>query len=257
MQFLADVDWKLTGFPVERQAACVILVAWGLNPKGFAMRLKLVFSVILPMLVAASLPVHAAEKREALYDVVGDFNKDGVKDRAVIVLKGPGRKSLSDLTKDRYWLNMEGNDAGENADLAIYLGAGDGPVDVTKAPDFLLPSIADFDNGFDFITPPVVNDAGSLVLTTVYRWGSSYEQDKALTIVVRKGEALVVGYDHMISSQQGSFTCSVNYLAGKAEISEELNEGDGKPPKHLKTKDKPVPLFKWSAATQPKVCDGL
>ena len=97
------------------------------------MRLKSLFALALPLLLSVA-PAYADDKREALYDVVLDFNHDGVADRAVLVLVGPGRTDFGELTKERYGLSE-----GERVELAIYLGGGSAPVDPATPAVTMLP----------------------------------------------------------------------------------------------------------------------
>jgi len=212
------------------------------------MQLKGLFAAAITVVLMAA-PVLAADKREALYDTVLDFDKDGVSDRAVLVLVGPGRTDFDEMTKERYGLSAD-----EEIELAIYLGAGGAAIDISKPADITSRTVVDTERG-NWVLPPMVNDKGSLQIVTAAGLGSSNESDDTVTIAWRDGAAVVAGYTVSWEYSDSAGTCDVNLLSGKAVLTEGVEDvGQNKT---LKGHFKPIPLAKWSAKTRPTVCDDL
>jgi hypothetical protein len=208
---------------------------------------KSLASALLALLLLSQGEAVAADKREALYDVALDFNRDGVADRAVLVLEGPGRTDFSELSNERYGLSDD-----ERIDLAIYFGGGSAPPDINKTADVFAPHVLAPERG-DWVLVPEATGTGSLRLIHAIGWGSSNESDETLTLAWRAGRAVVAGYTVGWETRNGSGTCDVNLLSGKALLTEGVDE-DG-PKTALKGSFKPVPLEQWSEAARPKVCD--
>ncbi len=208
---------------------------------------------MLPRLLAAALLmvnfVFAAQadttpKREPLYDIVGDFNEDGAPDRAVLILVGPGNNDTSNLEKERYGL---GDD--EQVDLAIYMGAGTTPLDITKPATFEKANIADQSRNLNWVVPLEVNKAGAIKMLTSEGWGSSHEEDETLTIQVGKGGPSVIGYDFVWELPGAlSASCSIDLQKGSAI----RDDGDHK--KKFRVKAMPIALKDWKQPLWPKIC---
>ena len=187
----------------------------------------------------------ADTQREALYDIVGDFDHDGTPDRAVLIVEGPGMTpDDSDLAKDRYWLQDD-----EQLDLAIYLGAGNVPLDITKPPSFEKDNINDHSRNFDWAVPLEVNKAGALKVTTSEGWGSSHENDETLTIQVNKSVPLLIGYD-LVWELPGadSASCSIDLQKGNAI------KDDGTTKKKFKVKAVNFAFKDWKQPLWDKIC---
>lgn len=189
--------------------------------------------------------LHAASKQEALYEVVLDMNLNGVPDRAVYMLVGPGRKISDDPPADYYILSDE-----ERIDLAIYLDVGMQAVDLSAIPSILK---ADIFNGSPtgWIYAPSAIGKGSLKLEAAYWPGSSHNYVESLIIVYRNGRFLVGGMEMDWETQNYIGSCQFNFLTGKAFRQDEL-DGRKIP---LKGNFKAVPLAKWSGKTRPHMCD--
>ena len=210
--------------------------------------MKLSFVSGLLMLVCHA-PVALAEiKREALFEATLDMDADGTLDRAVLILVGPGRDTTWDLSRGHYPLTTD-----DTVDLAIYLGAGDAPLDITKPPTILKQNIADRDYAAWLQSLDVVNTR-SLKVGWNEQPGSSHDLEERLTIAWRKGKFLVVGIDTFWENPNGIGNCQLNLSTGDGSRS----EGEFPAPKPtFKAKVKPVPLEKWSAKTWPKQCDQI
>jgi hypothetical protein len=210
------------------------------------MQLKGLFAAALAFLPLAA-PVLAADKREALYDTVLDFNTDGVPDRVALVLVGPGRSDFSEPTKERYSLSAD-----EQIELVLYFGAGAAPLDISKPADIMSRTVVDGERG-NWVLPPMATDRGSLQIVTAAGLGSANEIDHTVTIAWRNGAAVVAGYTVSWEYSDSAGTCDVNLLSGKAVLTEGVEDiGQNK---KLKGSFKPIPLAKWSAKTRPTVCD--
>ncbi len=208
----------------------------------------MIFRILFGMLIYFVLAPHAlAEtKREVLFEATLDMDADGTMDRAVLILVGPGRDTTWDLSRGHYPLTTD-----DTVDLAIYLGAGDAPLDITKLPTILKQNIADRDYAGWLQSLDVVNKR-SLKVGWNAQPGSSHDLEERLTIAWRKGKFLVVGLDTFWENPNGIGNCQLNLSTGEGSRS----EGEFPAPKPtFKAKVKPVPLETWSAKTWPTQCD--
>ena len=154
-------------------------------------------------------------------DITLDIDNDGKLDRAVLVPTD-----------------------GRNADLHIYLGAGDGLLDLS-----LKPSIVKKDITANFTLAFEANKKGSLVVS--YGCGGcSNTTATTLTIVHRNGAFLVGGYTYAWETRDfGEGTCDINFLTGKATLAK-----DGGKTRAIKGTFKPVKLADWDDERHVKVC---
>jgi hypothetical protein len=206
--------------------------------------MRLMLPLLLCLVVAC--PAVAAPRRDVLFEASLDMDADGKLDRAVLVLVGPGRDTSWDLSRGHYPLTTD-----DTVDLAIYMGAGDAPIDITKPPTILKQNIADREYAGWLQSLEVVNKR-SLKVGWNEQPGSSHDLEERLTIVWRKGHFLVVGIDTFWENPNGIGNCQLNLSTGQGSRS----EGEFPAPKPtFKAKVKPVPLEKWSAKTWPTLCD--
>lgn len=210
------------------------------------MRLKSLFAIVVPLLLLGCPAAQAAEKRESLFDVAADFDGDGKADRAVLILQGPGRDMSWDLATGIYPLA----DA-ETVDLAIYLGAGDAPVDLEKSPTILKQGIIDKERT-RWVQSLAVTPARSLKVGSNYQPGSSHDFEETLTIAYRKGQFYVVGFDTFWENPNDIGNCQINLTTGKGRVG--VGEVGGTK-RVFKLKTKAVPLPAWSKKTRPGECD--
>ena len=192
---------------------------------------------------AAVLPARAQDKPlTVLYEIALDIDRDGKPDRAALVAReGEGFYSAA-----RDWFMLG---PGEQADLYVYLGVGDAPVDLARAPSLIKPGIANAERN-NQIFPLEASDKGSLKVKTAYNLFSNYAEE-TLTVVQRNGAFVVGGLTASFewkSGEQGS--CDINYLSGKATAA---TGADGKP-RALRGTFKPVNLSDWSQKDYPKAC---
>lgn len=208
---------------------------------------------MLALAVAPSAHAEGAVKSEPLYEISLDLDNDGTMDRGVLVLNGPGRTDFGPLTSERYGLFED-----ESVDLNIYLGLGNARVDLSKTPSFVKKAIVDTERT-NWVQPLESNERGSLEAIFVYGWGASKTWGEMLTIVYRNGDFLVGGYsqnwewathpaDGDVQVDIGG--CDINYLTGKAVLSNDLDET-----RPMHGTFKPVKLADWSYALVPKGCD--
>jgi hypothetical protein len=208
------------------------------------MKISHAFSV--PLLLCFASVAHAETKHEILFEATLDMDADGKTDRTVLVLVGPGRDTTWDLSRGHYPLTT-----GETVDLAIYMGAGDAAVDITKPPTILKQNIADREYAGWVQSLEVVNKR-SLKVGWNYQPGSSHDLEERITIAWRKGQFLVVGLDTFWENPNGIGNCQLNLSTGQGSRS----KGEFPAPKPtFKAKVKPVQLEKWSAKTWPTQCD--
>ena len=190
----------------------------------------------LPWVVAlATIPMSALaqnEPTEPPFEVALDMDNDGQMDRAVIV---------------------QDVDSGQ-ADLLIYLAAGDGKLDPSRQPDFIKKALTE-----DRILALESKGKGSLVITSCFGCGANKSTEARLTIVYRRGKFLVAGYsrdwdwnvqksDDTVETTLGG--CDINFLTGKGVVSQDLD--DGKPAEGNFT---PIDLTAWSDDSRPKLCE--
>lgn len=176
----------------------------------------------LIILAAAPMRAHAQGPRETLFETTLDIDDDGKVDRAALVRDA----------------------ASETVDLLIYLGAGDGPVDLSRPPTFLKKNIAsNIALGLEKI--------GKASLRVTYGCGGcSNDYTTRLTIVRRRGEFLVAGFIYDWERRDSVGRCEINFLTGKGAIT----RGVGARSKALKGKFAPVKLADWSIETPPDAC---
>lgn len=209
------------------------------------MRIRLSLAVCLSCFVAHQAA--AETKREVLFDIVGDFNRDGMPDRAVMIVVGPGKTTAGDdLDKDRYGLGD-----GERADLLIYMGGGNAPLDISKPATFEKQNIADKTRDYNWVTPLTVNNAGSLQVNFSEAWGSTFENDEVLTLRFKNDAPPdIIGYDHTWAMRDGQGSCSVNLPGGAATV----DQGTGKVDRY-KVAAQAIPLSEWIAPVWDKICE--
>ncbi len=210
---------------------------------------------LIAVLAAVSASALAENKlsTEALYEITLDIDDDGKTDRAVLVLVGPGRTDFHPLTKERYGLGP-----GERVDLYVYLGGGDGMLDLSRQPSFLKKAIVDPER-----TPwvqPLESKDDSLTVTSVNGWGASKTWGEAVTIAYRGGEFVVAGYtkdwdwnthtgDGNVETIMGG--CEIDFLAGKGVSTQGLDEVS----EPIEGTFMPVKLAEWTGDDLPDACD--
>ncbi len=208
--------------------------------------MRFMLSLLLCFIIVC--PAFAVPRREMLFDVTLDMDADGKLDRAVLVLVGPGRNTTWELSRGIYPLS-----ANETVDLAIYLGGGGEPIDISKPPTILKQNIIDREYAAWVQSLEVVNTR-SLKVGWNEQPGSSHDLEEVLTIAWRKGQFLVVGLDTFWENPNGIGNCQLNLSTGEG------SRADGElpaPKPTFKAKVKPVPLEKWSAKTWPTQCDQI
>jgi hypothetical protein len=206
------------------------------------MKYRALFSVaVVAVLGAGATPTQAEPRLKTLFEIAVDIDNDGKDDRAALVaLEGTG---FSFTEKDWIKIGRE-----EHADLYIYLGAGDAPLDLSRQPSFLKRDIVVGERQNQIF--PLESQKGSLVVKTAYNLFSNW-MPETLTIVSRKGDFLVTGFSRsydLKSGEQGE--CEINFLTGRAVASKGV---DGKK-KAVKGTFRPVRLAEWSAEPYVKAC---
>ncbi|CAN7409286.1 hypothetical protein LJR234_002762 [Mesorhizobium amorphae] len=190
----------------------------------------------LPWMVAlATIQMSAlaeSEPTEPPFEVALDIDSDGQMDRAMIA---------------------QDTDNGQ-AELSIYLAAGDGKLDPSRKPSFVKKSLTE-----DRILALESKGKGSLVVTSCFGCGASKSTEATLTIVYRQGKFLVAGYsrdwDWNVQKSNGTVEttlggCDIDFLTGKGVASQDLD--DGKP---VEGTFAPIALADWSDASRPKPCE--
>jgi hypothetical protein len=178
--------------------------------------------LILPGIVAlaaGSVPALAQDRKPSVETTL-DIDRDGKMDRAVMV----------------------------NADLHIYLGAGDEKPDPSRKPSFVKKDLA---------TAMVlgVESKGTGKPSLIIRYGCggcSNDFATTLTIVYRGGQFLVGGVTYDWDTRTAIGSCDINFLTGKGVATEGLHENVRT--RRLKGKFTPVKLADWSDDKRPKAC---
>ena len=154
-------------------------------------------------------------------DITLDIDNDGEMDRAVLVPTN-----------------------GRAADLYIYLGAGDGLLDLSQKPSIIKKDIT-----ANFVLTFEASRKGSLRIG--YGCGGcSNDTSTTLTIVQRNDAFLVGGYTYDWETRDfGAGTCDINFLTGKATLAK-----DGGKARAIKGTFKPVKLADWDEERHVKVC---
>jgi len=152
-------------------------------------------------------------------DITLDLNSDGTMDRVALV-----------------------EDKGA-ADLYIYMGSGNAPLDISKPPAFIKKDLP-------------YNNKNALTVSGQHGFtlqngcgGCSNDYETTLTIVDRNGTFLVAGYTLEWDTRYSQGTCDINFLTGRGTLSHNL--GKGKP---IKGKFKPIKLADWTDDNAPKIC---
>jgi hypothetical protein len=178
---------------------------------------------VMVALVPAGARTEDKPALKVLYDIALDLDHDGKLDRAAVVQ----------------------DPASIYAALYIYLGAGAGPLDLTRQPSFLKK---------DLTTEPVIGLAGNGKGTLIVKYGrvglGSNQYEMRLTIARRGGEFWVAGFSASWDMRDGSLgSCDIDFLTGKGVAAR--GHGRNKP---IKAKLRPVKLADWSQDKQPKAC---
>jgi hypothetical protein len=187
--------------------------------------------VALAMMPAAAL-ARDKSRLEVLYEVSLDIDNDRKADRAMAVQDADSAQ----------------------ADLYIYLAAGDAKPDLSRKPSFLKKAITE-----GSISGLESKGNGSLIVTACFGCGASKSWAETLTIVHRHGEFLVAGYardwdwnshtsDGSVDTIMGS--CDIDFLSGKGVVSTMLDEA-----KPIAGKFSPVKLKDWSDDKRPSACN--
>ncbi len=174
---------------------------------------------VLPWIVAlATVPMSALAENELsneeLYEITLDIDNEGKMDRAVLVRHPEGAQ----------------------ADLYIYLGAGDEKLDLSRKPSFLKKDLIE-----EGLISLESKGKGSL-LVHYGCGGCSNDYETTLTIVHRGGEFLVAGFTFGWDTRNGVGSCDI--LTGKGVVSDGL--GEEQQIKPIKEKFTPVKLADWS-----------
>ncbi|ANT50452.1 hypothetical protein A6B35_11200 [Mesorhizobium amorphae CCNWGS0123] len=187
------------------------------------------------MVALATIPMSAladSEPTEPPFEVALDIDADGQMDRAVIA---------------------QDADNGQ-AELSIYLAAGEGKLDPSRKPDFVKKSLTE-----ERILALESKGKESLVITSCFGCGANKSTEATLTIVYREGKFLVAGYsrdwDWNVHKSDGTVEttlggCDIDFLTGKGIASQDLD--DGKP---VEGKFAPIALADWSDDSRPKPCE--
>ncbi|MGX5846344.1 hypothetical protein ACWGTO_04625 [Mesorhizobium sp. PL10] len=191
---------------------------------------------VLPWIVAlAAIPMATHAQDEPLdelpFEVTLDMDNDGRTDRAVIA---------------------QDPDNGQ-ADLSIYLAAGEGKLDPSRKPSFVKKALTE-----DRILGLESRGKGSLAIISCLGSGANRSTETTLTIVWRQGKFLVAGYsfdwdwnvqkaDSTVETTLGG--CDINFLTGKGVVSKDLEEG-----KPVAGKFTPIALADWSDDSRPEPC---
>lgn len=195
----------------------------------------------------------AAEKIEPLYEASVDIDRNGKRDKAVIVLIGPGRTDFHELTKERYGLSPD-----ERVELRLYLGKGAQATDLSITPDFVKTNIVDLERT-PWVQPLEANVNGSLIVSAAHQWGASKDWAEVVTIAFRDGDFVVAGYEMgwywntwlaNDSLETLESECEINYLTGRGTLSK-----DGGDPKPIQEVFRLIKLKDWNADSRPTVCD--
>jgi hypothetical protein len=197
---------------------------------------------ISTFLASASL---ALAQESVLYDVTLDIDKDGLMDRAALVLVGPKPAKFTDAAKAFYILSE-----GERADLLIYLGRGDRALDIYQKPDLRKDGLIEPEE-LRFIMPLESNTEGALIVVKSNGFGNADNATETLTIVNRDRKFVVSGYATAWSLSDDSSDCAINFLAGKAT----KRENDDPKGKVLKARFRIITVADWSDATRPGLCE--
>ena len=174
-------------------------------------------------MMSTAAPAENKPSIEPLYEITLDMDNDGRMDRAAIVQ----------------------NPDGGQADLYIYLDAGDEKLDLSRKPAYLKDGLTT-----ERIQGLEAKGKGSLVVTFGCG-GCSNDYETTLTIVDRGGKFLVAGVTYDWDTREGMGSCDINFLTGRGVVSRGLN-GKSKP---IKGKFRPVRLADWSDEIVSKACD--
>ena len=178
-------------------------------------------SIVLVCFAFVSLFSVAISAPMLISDVTLDLNSDGKLDHDALVVQ---------------------DDSGP-ADLYIYLGAGDAPLDISKPPTLIKTELSD-------------NNVHALAVSGKHAFtlqngcgGCSNDYETTLTIVDRDGTFLVAGYTLDWDRRNSQGSCDINFLTGKGTLAHGL--GKGRP---IKGKFKPHKLADWTDDDSPKIC---
>jgi hypothetical protein len=190
--------------------------------KTMARQAALIASLALAI---ASRPVFADADppKDGNYEAIIDLDQDGKMDRAVVTQQ-PG---------------------GGQADLAIYLSAGNGPLDPSSPPTFLKRNLT-------AQRILALGDAGKGSLIVQYGCGGcSNDEETSLRIVHRGGEFLIADLDQTWDTRNGHGRCEIDFLKGTRVVSQGL---DGA--KRARRKFAPVrlKLADWSDDRRAEAC---
>lgn len=183
------------------------------------------FRTALILLAAVAVSPALAQTKDDDYvvlDAALDMNGDGKTDRAVLS-GGQGR------------LN--------NKDLAIYLDAGEGPIDPARKPSFFRKGLAD---GTVAFLEAKGNKRGKNKSSFAVQFGCggcTNDYETILTVVYRGGEFLVAGYTLAWEAREDSGECDLNFLTGKGTLVK-----NGGKPRAVKGRFAPVKLADWDDA---------
>jgi hypothetical protein len=176
-------------------------------------------SIVLVSFAVVSLGSAAISAPMVISDVTLDVNSDGKLDRIALV------------------------ENGGLADLYIFLGAGDAPLDISKSPTFIKKELS-----YNNIHALAVSGKHAFTIQNGCG-GCSNDYETTLTIVDRGGTFLVAGYTLNWDTRNGQGSCDINFLTGKGTLARDLGEG-----KHVKGQFKPIKLADWTDEYAPKIC---
>ena len=202
--------------------------------------------VVVFLLALTVQNVFAETPPKMIFNVSGDFNHDGVTDRAALVVRLERDDPKKGFRGGNYLLDHNGQ-----VDLFIYMGAGADVLNISRPPTFEKDNIIDQSRGFIWVTPPTINRAGSLLIHASQNEGAAFANDETLTWGFNgNAPPQLIGYDHSWNLRYSIGSCGVNIASGSA-----VRDPIDSPQIHYKVAVKPIPLAEWTIPIWNDVCE--
>lgn len=203
------------------------------------MRLHVLCIAVVSLMSAT--PVCAAPREDVLFEVSADFDKNGVADRAALVLLQNDSSAVFVPPVDTFIV-----EDGQRVDLLIFLNQSVQPSlrkEAVVTPD-----------GLRFAMPLETNGRGSLHVITSNGFGNTFNTTETLTIAYRDSQFIVAGFATDWYAREEGGHCSINFLSGKAIQRGNNNAKNQTIKGDFKQK---ISLAEWSTETKPKACENL
>ncbi|MCW6512962.1 FG-GAP repeat domain-containing protein [Lichenifustis flavocetrariae] len=188
----------------------------------FTIKAAVLYTLIATIMGPTGALADDLSPSKVVAEITLDIDRDGKMDRAMLVRNGESA----------------------SVDLYIYLGTGDGPIDVSRKPTILKKNIA------SGAAAAIDGDGDGSLILSYGCGGCSNDSETKLRIVYRSGKVLIGRYTLDWDTRSGIGRCDINFLTGKGFVTHGLVGSETR----IKVRSSPIALSVWSEDLTQKAC---